>query len=101
MSGVDELLLATDEGPRGRGDRLASGAGAATKVRTGAWCSTVTKDAIRPPPRRPAELNTDLVDAQETRRIVDRLFGYEISPVLWRRVALNCPPAGCSRSPCG
>jgi DNA topoisomerase-1 len=46
----------------------------------------ITKDAIQYAIANPRELDTALVDAQETRRILDRLFGYEISPVLWRKV---------------
>jgi DNA topoisomerase-1 len=46
----------------------------------------ITKEAIQRAVTTPAELDTRLVDAQETRRILDRLYGYEVSPVLWRKV---------------
>ena len=46
----------------------------------------ITKDAIEAAKNNPRELDTALVDAQETRRILDRLYGYEVSPVLWRKV---------------
>ena len=46
----------------------------------------ITPEAIRAAVASPRELDTDLVDAQETRRILDRLYGYEVSPVLWKKV---------------
>ncbi|MDR2347476.1 MAG: type I DNA topoisomerase, partial [Bifidobacteriaceae bacterium] len=46
----------------------------------------ITKEAIDQAVRHPRELDLNLVDAQETRRILDRLYGYEVSPVLWRKV---------------
>ncbi|WP_106850517.1 type I DNA topoisomerase [Blastococcus sp. Marseille-P5729] len=46
----------------------------------------ITPQAIREAIASTRELNTDLVEAQETRRILDRLYGYEVSPVLWRKV---------------
>lgn len=46
----------------------------------------ITEDAIQQAKDQMRELNMPLVDAQETRRILDRLYGYEVSPVLWRKV---------------
>ena len=46
----------------------------------------ITKEAIQAALGHTRALDDDLVQAQETRRIVDRLFGYEISPVLWRKI---------------
>ena len=46
----------------------------------------ITKSAIQQAIETPRQVNDQLVRAQETRRILDRLFGYELSPVLWKRV---------------
>ena len=46
----------------------------------------ITKDAIRGALNNTRDLDRKLIDAQESRRIIDRLYGYEVSPVLWRKV---------------
>ncbi|NKX50792.1 type I DNA topoisomerase [Arthrobacter deserti] len=48
--------------------------------------SEITPESLRRALNELRDIDTDLVDAQETRRIVDRLFGYELSPVLWRKI---------------
>jgi DNA topoisomerase I len=84
---VDEVILATDEDREGEAiawhllDELKPRVPVKRMV-----FHEITKEAIQNAIQNPRGVNENLVQAQETRRALDRLYGYEVSPVLWKKV---------------
>ena len=84
---VDELYLATDEDREGEAIawHLLQELKPKVPVKRMVF-HEITPDAIRAAVAAPRDLDIDLVDAQETRRILDRLYGFKVSRVLWKKV---------------
>ncbi len=87
LKDADELYLATDEDREGEAIawHLMETLKPTVPVHRMVF-HEITPQAIQHAVDTPRELDTALVDAQETRRVLDRLYGYEVSPVLWKKV---------------
>lgn len=88
LKDAEELLLATDEDREGEAIswHLLEVLRPTVPVKRMVF-HEITKEAIEAAIANPRDVDMDLVEAQETRRIVDRLFGYQVSEVLWKKVA--------------
>ena len=95
LKDADELLLATDEDREGEAISWHLLEVLRPKVPVHRMVfNEITPEAIRDAVSHPRDLDMQLVDAQETRRIVDRLYGFPVSQVLWMKLGSGARSAG-------
>ncbi|MBK7435104.1 MAG: type I DNA topoisomerase [Chitinophagaceae bacterium] len=87
----DEVWLASDEDREGESIswHLAELLDLDPKTTKRIVFHEITKPAIEKAVKNPRTINMDLVDAQQARRILDRIVGFELSPVLWRKIGMS------------
>ncbi len=85
---ADKVLLATDPDREGEAIswHIAQSLGFDENLRNRVSFYEITKDAVRKAVDNPQKINLDLVDAQQARRVLDRVVGYKLSPFLWKKV---------------
>ncbi|MEO6452896.1 MAG: type I DNA topoisomerase [Ginsengibacter sp.] len=88
---ADEVWLASDEDREGESIswHLAEVLGLDTKTTKRIVFHEITKNAIQNAVQNPRTINMDLVNAQQARRVLDRIVGFELSPVLWRKIGMQ------------
>lgn len=88
---ADEVWLASDEDREGESIswHLAEVLGLDTKTTKRIVFHEITKPAIEEAVKNPRSINMDLVNAQQARRVLDRIVGFELSPVLWRKIGMT------------
>jgi len=83
-----KIYLATD--PDREGEAISWHLAALLGIKDGEKCritfNEITKNAVQNAIKEPREIDKDLVDAQQARRVLDRIVGYTISPILWKKV---------------
>lgn len=86
--GISEVYVATDPDREGEaiGWHLARALGAGKRRVSRLTFNEITRDAVRAALERPVEIDQRMVDAQQARRVLDRLVGYKLSPLLWDKV---------------
>ena len=87
-SKCDNVLIATD--PDREGEAIAWHIATVLKIDPSTKCritfNEITKNAVQKAVSCPREIDLNVVDAQQARRVLDRLYGYELSPLLWRKI---------------
>lgn len=85
---ADEVYLATD--PDREGEAISWHLARALNIDVNSKCrvtfNEITKNAVKSAIKEPRKIDMDLVDAQQARRVLDRIVGYKISPILWEKV---------------
>ena len=84
----DKVILATDPDREGEAIswHIMQALGLSDKTTSRVVFNEITKDAVKAAIKHPRSIDYDLVDAQQARRLLDRIVGYSISPLLWRKV---------------